>query len=111
MSSGEIDLQSKRARQIIVKGDDSDGAHAPTPDRTPRQVKAVMDLRDRFDSDSPQVGIRDSSWLIVGTLVLLVVALNWGEPKGLDLFARLLLLGGGVAIIAAVIGRNLLARQ
>lgn len=62
----------------------------------------MVDLRDSFDSQARKVGLRDSTWIAVGVLVLLVVAFNWRDPSPFDLFSRILLLGGGIAILVAV---------
>ena len=99
---------SKRARQIIVQAAGEDGVPAAPPSRTAERVQAIKVLRDQFDDESPRVGLRDSSWLIVSGGVLFTTAFTWGHPSGLDLFARLLVIGGGVTMAVAVAGRKFL---
>jgi hypothetical protein len=111
MEPARSTLQSKRAREIIVEAQESDAAQEEAPtSRAAVRVQAIKEIRDRFDDESPQVGLRDSTWLLVSAVALLAIAFSWGHPAGLDLFARLMVIGGGVAIAVAVIGRNLLAK-
>ena len=44
-------------------------------------------------------------------LVLTVTALAWGNPKGVDLFARLIVIGGGATMAVAVAGRKFLVKD
>ena len=75
------------------------------------QSRSHQNVRDQFDSESPTVGLRDSTWLIISVLVLTVTALAWGNPKGVDLFARLIVIGGGVTMAVAVAGRKFLVKD
>jgi hypothetical protein len=104
-------LQSKRAREIIVEAQEGDAPlEGALVSRAAVRVQAIKNIRDQFDDESPKVGLRDSTWLLVSAVALLAIAFTWGHPVGLDLFARLMVIGGGVAIAVAVIGRNLLAK-
>lgn len=103
---------SKRACQIITVADEAD-EDAPMTEPSPaaRRVQAIKDIRDQFDNESPQVGLRDSTWLVISALVLGTCAWTWGHPTGLDLFARLIVVGGGVTMAVAVFGRNFLVKR
>lgn len=104
-------LQSKRAQQIVVRADNSAETEVVAPSLTIERVQAVQHLRDQFDIGSIKVGLRDSTWLVVGTTVIFAMALTWGRPSGLDLFARLLVVAGGVTIVTAVAGRRFLSNE
>ena len=111
MQADDPTLLSRRAREIIVKADDADGAPPAAVSRAVAKVEAIKNVRDQFDSESPTVGLRDSTWLIISVLVLTVTALAWGNPKGVDLFARLIVIGGGVTMAVAVAGRKFLVKD
>jgi hypothetical protein len=102
---------SKRACQIITVAEGAEEPPLSEPGPAARRVQVIKDLRDQFDNESPQVGLRDSTWLVISALVLGTCAWTWGHPTGLDLFARLIVVGGGVTMAVAVFGRNFLVKH
>ena len=110
MSIPEPDMQSKRGRQIIIRAPDCEEEPETFRGRTANGLEAMKEVRNRFDLQGSEVGLRDSTWLVVSALTLGLVGLSWGHPQGLDLFARLLVIGGGVTIAVTIGCRNILTR-
>ena len=110
MTQTEPIYRSKRAREIITEAGDLPVEDQPSSikRRTLARVETVKSLRDAFDNQGREVGLRDSSWVIMSVLVLLLVGITWGNPVGLDLFARLLVVGGGMTMAGAVAARQFL---
>jgi hypothetical protein len=99
-------MQSKRASQIIVKADESDLEPVNLRDRAVSGLEVIKGAREQFDLSSTEVGLRDSTWLLGMALAVAVVILTWNHPQGLDLVARVLVIGG-----CATIGVTIMCRK
>ena len=99
-------MQSKRASQIIVKAPEEELEQASLRDRAATKLEVIKEARQQFDLASTEVGLRDSTWLLGMALAAAVMIMTWNHPQGLDLFARLLVIGGCGTIAVTILCRK-----
>lgn len=98
-------IDTVRGREILTRGE-GHPAMISAASAVAKRVDAIKGARDTFDFDAKQVGLRDSTWLVIGgTIVTLCVAVLASASK-IDRLPVYMLLIGGTTMLSAVIMRD-----